>query len=1053
MSSSPHRSLGAAGGDVVQLSLAARFGAMERALTGTPLWRFVRWLRQQRSTHISRTGGKADASSAPVRPLLPSHLPAAPWGAVAVCVPRGGQRRRRFDRNRLAWRWTEWVLAAATFWQLGCPKNVAAYARLMGPWGVDIDQELAAHRMFSTVRAFCRLDPDIQPGPGRGLGALMTLLTNIETSERAPSGAGDLERLAQAAVYVDPTCMSVPDVAGTCDPAVLLSGRRQREYANFDKLILPPSDWTLPLPRPCYMVRLEDEVAMRDVMLRSGMAQLIDERDVERGPDGRLLLQGLFDIMQTSVKRRLICDKRPANAGERRLNWLHLPLGVMFTRLFLPPTHGIRGSGSDLDKYFYRLLNSPALLKRSAFGRAIAGADVSSYGGVAGRVYRLALRVHGMGGLNSSDVGQGVHEDVLVRGGCMVEGTVMRGGDPIPASSVLEVVYQDDRLVVGIVPNAEMPVAAGADKDLCDRGRLAHAAAGLPRSEAKGFGFDDVGGDKPGSPSFVSLGTGVHSDSGLVGVPRQKRVNNAALGLWGASLPRVTLQLMRRLTAQCIFPFQHFKPLNAVFHRAFKWQAGLPAVGGRAWAADVRDEMAMAALLLPFAETNIRTPISSTISCTDATVHTGAAVEVTVGQELSNAFFRAAEYRGDYVRLDDRDRAFPPANDRLVPEAPFIADVVGALDWEVTSSHAFAETSHINLQETGEIRLLLRKLSRRSLAPLRHTNGTDSNVALGAWGKGRSSSFLLGGQLRVSLGWALLAQITIANFRIGTKHNPADDPTRDAVLRTPTVKPPWLAKAARATPMPAHPSLRFPRHLRRCRECFAGRGGLSQALRGVGLRVGVPIESHPSKGVTVLDHDMERFEVLYRMQYEIELCLYVYLHFGLVCSTWGRAGRLNGGTRTLSAPAGDGSLPREVRANLIATWVARLCLLIMASGGYFSIENPIDSYLFHFPPIKALFRNKAVFSVKLDQCAYCLSLPGAAACTYCLKRTLILTNMSSLEALSRKCPGISASHKHETAWGSRCVDGVNVKLAAAAGRYPERLTASWAAAVVEGLAR
>lgn len=54
-------------------------------------------------------------------------------------------------------------------------------------------------------------------------------------------------------------------------------------------------------------------------------------------PVGVPLLAGLFEIVVGPENFRLVFDRRPQNAGERRLVWLRLPPGSMFARLVLRP--------------------------------------------------------------------------------------------------------------------------------------------------------------------------------------------------------------------------------------------------------------------------------------------------------------------------------------------------------------------------------------------------------------------------------------------------------------------------------------------------------------------------------------------------------------------------------------------------------------------------------------------------------------------------------------------------------------------------------------------
>eukprot|EP00972_Heterocapsa_arctica_P023089 3398274-Heterocapsa_arctica.AAC.1 len=92
------------------------------------------------------------------------------------------------------------------------------------------------------------------------------------------------------------------------------------------------------------------------------------------------------------------------------------------------------------------------------------------------------------------------------------------------------------------------------------------------------------------------------------------------------------------------------------------------------WPADIRDEIAIAALLLPFAVGNLRWPVSPTVTLTDATPSAGGAVACLVSQDLSEALYDACEMRGEYICLDDplRDEA---AFSSMTPPNPDIDSI------------------------------------------------------------------------------------------------------------------------------------------------------------------------------------------------------------------------------------------------------------------------------------------------------------------------------------------------------------------------------------------
>jgi hypothetical protein len=148
----------------------------------------------------------------------------------------------------------------------------------------------------------------------------------------------------------------------------------------------------------------------------------------------------------------------------------------------------------------------------------------------------------------------------------------------------------------------------------------------------------------------------------------------------------------------------------------------------------------------------------------------------------------------------------------------------------------------------------------------------------------------------------------------------------------------------------------------------------------------------------------------------------------------------NGGTRRPDAPDGGlDPLPREKLANGQAAFMVRMCLVLHAMGGMFTVENPLDSYLWKSSFLKSLFDAIPCFLVELDQCMYGLQLPGHSRHTFCRKRTGILSNRPSVRSLSCKCSGISQYHKHEHAFGARMVKGRSVRLASSAGTYPPAL--------------
>ena len=104
-----------------------------------------------------------------------------------------------------------------------------------------------------------------------------------------------------------------------------------------------------------HLVSAFEEHRIRRLFHERNIAISVPEIMLEELIPGRPLVSGMFLVQEGTEEFRLIFDRRPANSGERRLNWLDLPLGVMFTRLILSPAEGLGSSGDDLHSMFNAL--------------------------------------------------------------------------------------------------------------------------------------------------------------------------------------------------------------------------------------------------------------------------------------------------------------------------------------------------------------------------------------------------------------------------------------------------------------------------------------------------------------------------------------------------------------------------------------------------------------------------------------------------------------------------------------------------------------------------
>ena len=143
----------------------------------------------------------------------------------------------------------------------------------------------------------------------------------------------------------------------------------------------------------------------------------------------------------------------------------------------------------------------------------------------------------------------------------------------------------------------------------------------------------------------------------------------------------------------------------------------------------------------------------------DATPSSAGAVTGQISRQLSEALYRSVYHKGGH-RLLAPDQPLDTARlAELQPAScPLTEEAIKFVRWEVSRCYDFKETSHINLQEVREVSGELKARVERCVTPSCGIHFADSMVTIGAWGHGRSSSYLLNGLLRKNIPWFVLVQ-------------------------------------------------------------------------------------------------------------------------------------------------------------------------------------------------------------------------------------------------------------------------------------------------------
>ena len=785
---------------------AVTLRAFESCLRGTCVGRLHAALARDRLVRSTGAASgmppqqqKVDIGSDPGQPLLPCRFPRLPdWFVRSeAAAPSGGRARRRLADRRLAWRIAEWQTAYFCACEMGWPKDAVAAVDALPRGDPTGSQLFSFHSLVESNLPLSRLAcAPFKGGAGRGLQVLKDWISEFEASARTSSGkTSDFrpETLSTVAKPVVHDRIAVMNPAGTVNPSDWL-GEDAEIVERYHERREEVADSAV--PRACFMVSRPDERKLRHMLLESRMAVLVEESQVPRRGNGALLLAGLFSVPHKEDRDRLIFDRRPQNAGDARLAWASLPLGSQLCQLIVDSDEVVRGSGDDLRTYFYALANAPEALLHSCFGRRLVGSDEwSAYGARLGVSYRLALRVVGMGDRNAVDIAQACHEGVLRSRGCLRGRERLAYGRRFPLYDTLEGLYIDGHFAIRVVKAWEAGRACGRDFEIIRTSHLAYREAGLERAPEKGFGFSRAleGEASPRADTlFTVIGTEVNGEVGRVGSPCQKRAELFRLVGLMVGLPVVRKDLLRRGVALFVHPYMHQKGLMSTFHVFYRWLGGLPEGVGTRWSRLPRAELAMAALLLPLAEADIRLPVSDRISTTDATPLRGGATAFWGRRPLSKYLYRMTEQRGCRTRLT----CWMERPGQLGPCYADVEKLVAVAEHHVTRALPCRRARHINLQEIDEVSRELEESTQYSVLGERQANGVDSNVTLGAWAKGRSGSPAVNRALQKGAAWQLFARRLMLNFRLGTAANPSDDPSRLADVRLPVEGEAWEEELA-----------------------------------------------------------------------------------------------------------------------------------------------------------------------------------------------------------------------------------------------------------------
>ena len=1089
------------------------------------------WVCQRSRNEMAAQGSREriSAASSAVFPM-PLPFPEVEEEQESETLRAFEARRRR--KRRCSRHLTNLMAAACNFFDAGCPKG-AQPARYPDRELTEV-QVSAVRRMQRDAECMCASSGGEIASKGRGTSRLNSMILGLENRYSSSGRQIRANETVTVAQPVDGTRISLPQKAGQLRGAKLMCPERAKVFRDLHSIVLDEDRVGPRAIRSCHMLNRNDEVQFVRKLLEREMIVLIEESEIERHPhDNSLLRGGFFAVPHKGEKLRLIYDRRCLNALEADLSpvWLKLPHGSQFTECILDSACGLRGSADDLASWFYQIKHEETWWRRQAVGRRLHGADFASFGATPGRHYRACLVVVAMGDRNGVAFAQECHEYMLRAGDLLGVEQTLRFGESFPKTQLVEGAYVDDHVFALQVPLARMKCTPGHD-DSCehcrdDGGRLEDVIAveQLEETYAKHGAEQSREKSTRYLSEFVAWGTTVNGLSGQVSVALDKRRQLARLAYAVCKRGFASKPILLSLVGSLVHPIMHCRTMMSIFSEVYIFIATMPSCTECRLPPGVVDELLIGSIMLASCYTNIRAPVSSTLSATDATNERGGACRCTVPHKLAHAAYRRGEQRGEHglLRWDDIElEELPTKMERPSAE---VDSLVKCLNWRSPIGYNFTgRREHINIME---LRALLDEITRRAESGERNTRIVvfiDSRVVTGCVTKGRSSSKPLNRWLRRLMIICLASEIRVKVVWTSTTANPADAPSRRANLPVPSKTPEWvdrLYQDARTHACILHSTLptavvvpsRVPglphevatckelRNELRCKPCvahqpfeccdvdkrfspdghststscgsdnstgsyyssrekpdiregaktsssslskgefreyYSGTGRLAKAVRRRGRRAR-ELEAF-SCGAFDSSCDIGDPAVVSREIDDARAGRIAGAHFGIVCSSWCRmTQRFNHGTRSEALPYGDGSSQKENTGNEQLQQMWRMILVFLELHIPFTIENPVDSLLWHSIEMLRLKQVPGIHNVVLDQCMYFLRAPDwrpTSGDFRIRKRTRLLGNVAELSSLKRIC---DKRHHHSWAWGHVRIREKRISRAAAAGAYPQNL--------------
>ena len=506
---------------------------------------------------------------------------------------------------------------------------------------------------------------------------------------------------------------------------------------------------------------------------------------------------GLFCVGKDLTHDRLIFDSRPFNTLEVPLGrWVRAMAAIgPVLDIQLEPSETCIVSGTDLRDFYYGFIINEERLARNSLVGPVDPRDFRGF-----RCHRPELEQHqrcylclqtlAMGDSQAVELAQTAHLGILVQAGLLDEHNLVAMDLSIPRERFFGGVVIDDLILFEKLLNNDVDSSrvTKMSREVMEKALSEYQRVGLlphpkktfyenTQAEFWGCQFDGVRGTVQANLKRVIPVVAVTQRVVSMGV--------CSVGLLEA--------LVGSWTAICLFRRRLLSIFSVVYAAADSGERRRTDV--LRLSLELKEELMLLLGLVPLAVTLLKIPNSSKLYCSDASDWgvgvTAAPLDPVLAREVHRHKLKKSVWAKllSPVKALARRKGLLPADDelpdgQLLSSHPLWIELASALPFTEVCRERAREGLHINILELRGMLRAEREAARESF-PQRFFSLADSQVALGVWTKGRSSSIALNQELQQSLSFHLGCGMFGNTGFIPTEVNTADDPTRGVEVRKP----------------------------------------------------------------------------------------------------------------------------------------------------------------------------------------------------------------------------------------------------------------------------